>query len=132
MLRIERGTRETPISAATKLTIVCISVTSWITFGLPSIASTFHEGISGATEWIIIGYLVVIAAVLLTFGRLSDMIGREPIFLTGLIVFILGSALSALAPSLPLLILARLFQGIRGRTHLFGQCGDDYQYISEQ
>ena len=74
----------------------------------------------------------MIAAVLLTFGRLSDMIGREPIFLTGLIVFILGSAFSALAPSLPLLILARLFQGIRGRTHLFGQCGDDYQYISEQ
>ena len=87
---------------------------SIVNIGLPSIASTFHVGISGATEWIIIGYLVVIAAVLLTFGRLADMIGRKPIFLTGLIVFILGSALSGLAPSLPLLILARLFQGIGG------------------
>ena len=85
---------------------------SIVNIGLPSIASTFHAGISGATEWIIIGYLVVIAAVLLTFGRLADMIGRKPIFLTGLVVFILGSALSGLAPSLLLLILARLFQGI--------------------
>jgi len=87
---------------------------SIVNIGLPSIANTFHVGISGATEWIIIGYLVVIAAVLLTFGRLADMIGRKPIFLTGLIVFIIGSALSGLAPSLLLLIFARLFQGIGG------------------
>jgi EmrB/QacA subfamily drug resistance transporter len=87
---------------------------SIVNIGLPSIASTFHVGISGATEWIIIGYLVVIAAVLLTFGRLADIFGRKPIFLTGLFVFILGSALSGLAPSLLLLILARLFQGIGG------------------
>ena len=87
---------------------------SIVNIGLPSIAHTFHVGISGSTEWIIIGYLVVIAAVLLSFGRLADMIGRKPIFLAGLVVFILGSALSGLAPSLLLLILARLFQGIGG------------------
>src|SRR5258708_22035129 len=87
---------------------------SIVNIGLPSIARTFNVGVSGATEWIIIGYLVVIAALLLTFGRLADMLGRKPIFLTGLVVFILGSALSGLAPSLSLLILARLFQGIGG------------------
>jgi EmrB/QacA subfamily drug resistance transporter len=87
---------------------------SIVNIGLPSIAHTYQTGISGGIEWIIIGYLVVIAAVLLTFGRLADMIGRRPIFLTGLVVFILGSALSGLAPSLLLLILARLFQGIGG------------------
>ena len=87
---------------------------SIVNIGLPSIARTFHVGINGAIEWIIIGYLVVIAAVLLSFGRLADMIGRKPIFLTGLVVFILGSALSGLAPSLLFLILARLFQGIGG------------------
>ena len=97
--------------AATFMTTLDGSI---VNIGLPSIASTFHAGISGATEWIIIGYLVIIAAVLLTFGRLADMIGRKPIFLTGLVVFILGSALSGLAPSLLLLILARLFQGLGG------------------
>src|SRR5689334_20626468 len=80
---------------------------SIVNIGLPSIARTFHVGVGGATEWIVIGYLVVIAAVLLTFGRLADIIGRKSIFITGLIVFILGSALSGLAPSLLLLILAR-------------------------
>jgi EmrB/QacA subfamily drug resistance transporter len=87
---------------------------SIVNIGLPSIANTFHVGISGAIEWIIIGYLVVIAAVLLTFGRLADMIGRKPIFLAGLVTFVLGSALCGQAPSLLLLILARLFQGIGG------------------
>ncbi len=87
---------------------------SIVNIGLPSIATTFHAGISGATEWIIIGYLVVIASVLLTFGRLADMLGRKPIFLTGLFIFVLGSMLCGFAPSLWLLILARLFQGIGG------------------
>jgi len=53
---------------------------SIVNIALPSIARTFQVGVSGATEWIIIGYLVVIAALLLTFGRLADMIGRKPIF----------------------------------------------------
>jgi MFS family permease len=40
---------------------------------------------------------VVIAAVLLTFGRLADMLGRKPIWLAGLVVFTLGSAICSLA-----------------------------------
>ncbi|GHO58646.1 MFS transporter [Ktedonobacter robiniae] len=87
---------------------------SIINIGLPTIARTFHTGISGSTEWIIIGYLVIIAATLLTFGRLADILGRKPIFLAGLAIFVLGSALCGLAPSLLFLIIARLFQGIGG------------------
>jgi EmrB/QacA subfamily drug resistance transporter len=87
---------------------------SIVNIGLPAIAETFHVGVSGAIEWVIIGYLVIIAAVLLTFGRLADMVGRRPIFLGGLTIFVLGSALCGMAPSLGLLILARLFQGLGG------------------
>lgn len=87
---------------------------SIVNIGLPAISQTFHVGISGQIEWIIIGYLVIIAGSLLTFGRLADMLGRKPIFLTGLIVFIIGSALSGMAPTLLLLIIARLFQGLGG------------------
>lgn len=87
---------------------------SIVNIGLPLVAHTFRIGISGAIEWVIIGYLVIIAAVLLTFGRLADMVGRKPIFMTGLIVFLLGSALCGMAPSLLLLILARLLQGLGG------------------
>src|SRR5258707_571195 len=87
---------------------------SIVNIGLPAIAQTFHVGVSGAIEWVIIGYLVIIAAVLLTFGRLADMVGRRPIFLGGLVIFVLGSALCGMAPSLSLLIVARLFQGLGG------------------
>src|SRR6266496_1413812 len=46
---------------------------SIVNIGLPAIAHTFGVGVSGTIEWIIIGYLIVIASVLLSFGRLADM-----------------------------------------------------------
>jgi multidrug resistance protein len=87
---------------------------SIVNIALPAIAHTFGVGVSGAVEWIIIGYLLVFASVLLTFGRLADMIGRKPIYLTGLVIFVLGSVFSGAAPSLGILILARIFQGLGG------------------
>jgi EmrB/QacA subfamily drug resistance transporter len=87
---------------------------SIVNIGLPAIARTFGVGVSGAIEWIIIGYLLVIASVLLTFGRLADMIGRKPIYLMGLVIFVVGSVFSGAALSLPILILARMFQGLGG------------------
>ncbi len=85
---------------------------SIVNISLPAIAHSFGVPLSGAIEWIIIGYLVMIAAVLLTFGRLADMLGRKPVWLTGLVVFTLGSAICGAAPSLGVLIAARLFQGL--------------------
>src|SRR5215210_6377587 len=87
---------------------------SIVNIGLPSIARAFGISLSGTLEWIVIGYLVVIAALLLTFGRLSDMIGRSPIWLTGLAVFTVGSAACGAATSLGWLIAARALQGVGG------------------
>jgi EmrB/QacA subfamily drug resistance transporter len=87
---------------------------SIVNISLPSIARAFHTPFGSAVEWVIIAYLVVIAATLLTFGRLSDIYGRKPIWLTGLVVFTLGSVLCGTASSLSLLIAARAFQGLGG------------------
>src|SRR5947209_19115536 len=87
---------------------------SIVNIALPAIAHTFGVGVSGAIEWIIIGYLIVIAACLLTLGRLADMLGRKPIYEAGLVIFVLGSIFSGAAPSLTILIIARLFQGVGG------------------
>ena len=57
---------------------------------------------------------VTIAATLLTFGRLSDLVGRKPVWLAGLALFTLGSGVCGAANSLPLLIAARAFQGLGG------------------
>jgi EmrB/QacA subfamily drug resistance transporter len=86
--------------------------TSIVNIALPAIARAFGVPLTGAVEWILIGYLVIIAAVLLTVGRMADLLGRKPLFLGGLVVFTLGSALCGAAPSLGALIAARCFQGL--------------------
>jgi len=87
---------------------------SIVNISLPSIATYFGVPLSGAVEWVIIIYLVVIAGVLLTIGRLADMIGRKPIWATGLAIFTIGSALSGASLSLGMLIAARGLQGLGG------------------
>jgi EmrB/QacA subfamily drug resistance transporter len=112
-------TRETGTGAPV-VALVCLGLFmttldgSIVNIGLPSIARAFDTPLDGAVEWIIICYLVVIGGLLLTFGRLSDMIGRSPIWMAGLIVFTISSAICGAAPSLGLLIAARALQGVGG------------------
>lgn len=113
-------TRTVEVSAGSRgvIGLVCVGMfmttldSSIVNIGLPSIARAFRTPLTGPIEWVIIGYLVVIAALLLTFGRLSDMIGRTPIWMAGLATFTVGSALCGFAPSLGLLVGARAVQGI--------------------
>jgi EmrB/QacA subfamily drug resistance transporter len=70
--------------------------------------------LGAAVEWVVIAYLVCVASLLLTMGRLSDVVGRKRIWLFGLGAFTLGSMLCGAAPSLLGLILARAAQGIGG------------------
>ncbi|MGZ3601574.1 MAG: MFS transporter [Ktedonobacterales bacterium] len=85
---------------------------SIVNISLPAIARNFGVPLAGSVEWVVIGYLVVIAALLLTVGRLADQFGRKPIFLAGVAIFTLGSAFCGAAPSLGALIAARLLQGV--------------------
>jgi MFS family permease len=87
---------------------------SIVTISLPAIAHFFGVPLSGAIEWVMIAYLVVIAGTLLTIGRLSDMIGRRLIWVAGLVIFTLGSAMCGAAGSLDLLFASRALQGLGG------------------
>jgi EmrB/QacA subfamily drug resistance transporter len=113
------ATGRAPAGAAV-VALVCLGLfmttldASIVNIGLPAIARAFHTPLGGTVEWIIICYLVVIAGLLLTFGRLSDVIGRSPIWLAGLVVFTAGSAVCGAAPSIGLLIAARALQGVGG------------------
>src|ERR1700738_3188117 len=85
---------------------------SIVNISLPSIAAYFHVPLSGAIEWVIIAYLVVIAGSLLAAGRLADLLGRKALWISGLGIFTFGSALCGAASSLPLLIVFRALQGL--------------------
>ena len=86
--------------------------TSIVNIGLPAIASAFGVPPSGAIEWIIMGYLLTIAALLVPVGRLADSVGRKRIWMIGLAIFSLGSALCGGASTLLPLALARGLQGV--------------------
>src|SRR5579871_3453456 len=62
-------------------------------------------------QWIVDGYLLVFASVLLTGGALGDRLGNKRIFLIGLALFTIASALCGAALSMWMLQLARVLQG---------------------
>src|SRR5207237_2379867 len=103
-----------PVAAVALGTFLPAPAASIVNIRLPSISATFHTPIGGASEWVVIAYLVVIAASLLSFGRLSDVVGRKPVWMAGLVVFTLGSAWCGAAGSLAQLIVARILQGFGG------------------
>ncbi len=71
-----------------------------------------------AAEWVNTVYSLVFAALLVTLGRLGDLLGRRKVFLGGLVVFAGASLFAGLAPTGGLLIVARLLQGIGGASIL--------------
>jgi EmrB/QacA subfamily drug resistance transporter len=99
------------ISVGTFMTTLDSSI---VNISLPAIARSFHTPLGGTVEWVLIAYLVVIAACLLTFGRLADLVGRERVWIAGVGLFTVGSLLCGIAPSLPLLVAARAVQGVGG------------------
>jgi EmrB/QacA subfamily drug resistance transporter len=87
---------------------------SIVNVSLPVIARNFGAPLGGLVEWVVIGYLVVIAALLLTAGRISDIVGRRATWGWGLAVFTAGSALCGAAWSLEALVGCRALQGVGG------------------
>jgi EmrB/QacA subfamily drug resistance transporter len=82
-----------------------------VNVALPSIQQDLRAG-EGAIEWIVAGYAVSTAVLLVTGGRLGDQFGRRRVFAAGLAVFILTSAACALAPDPAVLVAARVVQGV--------------------
>jgi EmrB/QacA subfamily drug resistance transporter len=79
---------------------------------LPTIGRQFHD--VSNLSWVITAYLLASTAVAPVFGTLSDIYGRRAMIITALSLFIAGSVLCALAPNMPVLILARGLQGLGG------------------
>jgi EmrB/QacA subfamily drug resistance transporter len=85
--------------------------TSIANVGLPTLAQAFDASF-GQVQWIVLAYLLAITTLIVSVGRLSDIAGRRRLLVIGIVLFTTASLLCGLAPTLPLLIAARVVQGL--------------------
>jgi len=107
----------TPASRWLVLTVMCVGYflvlldVTIVNVALPQIGAGLGASVSGL-QWVVDGYALALAALLLAGGTIGDLRGHKPIVLTGLTVFGIASAACGLAPSTGVLIASRVVQGI--------------------
>ena len=80
---------------------------------LTTVQHQLHTTQSAAT-WVLTAYLLSAAVMTPILGRVGDMIGKERVFVTTLVALAVGSLLAAIAPSIGVMIVARVIQGLAG------------------
>ncbi|MEA3185436.1 MAG: hypothetical protein QOJ74_1913 [Ilumatobacteraceae bacterium] len=84
-----------------------------VNVALPHIGEEFHATVS-ALQWVLTGYLVALASLILLGGALGDRFGRRKVFVIGTVWFAVASLLCAVAPNIQTLVIARILQGVGG------------------
>ncbi|MEQ7123521.1 MFS transporter [Actinopolymorpha sp. B11F2] len=84
-----------------------------VTIALPAISRDLGGGLV-VQQWVVDGYLLTLSALLLLGGVLGDRYGRRKVFTLGLVAFTIASLACGLAPTGPVLVAARLVQGVGG------------------
>jgi MFS transporter, DHA2 family, methylenomycin A resistance protein len=106
----DRGRSLTLFAACLGFAVVQLDV-SVVNVAIKPIGEELGGGIGGL-QWVISAYTIAFAALILTAGALGDRIGAKRVFVAGFLVFTAASALCGLAPSLAILIAARVVQGV--------------------
>lgn len=98
--------------ASLSLSILLSSLgTSIANVGLPALAQAFAAPL-GDVQWVVIAYLLAITTLIVSAGRLGDLLGRRRLLLGGIALYTAASAVCGLAPALWLLVAARSVQGL--------------------
>lgn len=108
--RTARGYLAVTVTAAggTFLSMLDSTVTN---LAVPALHQDFTSASVVGLSWVVSGYAVFFAALLAPAGRLADVLGRRRLFVLGIGLFTLASVLCAVAPSLPVLVIARMIEG---------------------
>ncbi|MGH3599421.1 MAG: MFS transporter, partial [Pseudonocardiaceae bacterium] len=85
--------------------------TTIVNVALPALREDLGTSVSGL-QWVVDGYLLMFASLLLSGGVLADRIGARQVFQLGLGLFVLASVGCGLAPTTVVLVIARLVQGV--------------------
>lgn len=87
--------------------------TNIINVALPQLVTEFGTSF-GAIQWVVVSYLLVVTALIVGVGRFGDQLGKKRLYLWGLVIFMVASAICALSANLPVLIAGRALQGVGG------------------
>lgn len=109
--------------------VVAVDIAA-INVALPAVEKAFRTDID-TIEWVVNGYVLAFAVLMVTCGRLADTFGRRKIFLLGLSVFGAASLAGALSDSAGVLIGARVIQGVGGALIWPSMLGIIYSSVSE-
>lgn len=110
--RRAQNRRWTTLVAALSAAIMTLDITI-VNIALPQMGLALSASLA-QLQWVINGYTLSFAGLLLLAGALSDRLGRRRIFLAGNALFMLASLVCALSPTIELLIAARVAQGAGG------------------
>lgn len=106
------GGNTTLVLLTTSLGVLIAQVdTSVVNLALKPIDAELHAGVT-ALQWVVDGYNIVYASLLLTAGTLADLYGRRRIFALGIALFCLGSLVCGLAPNVAALVSGRVIAGL--------------------
>jgi EmrB/QacA subfamily drug resistance transporter len=84
---------------------------SIVNVALPTLMQDLNADFA-TVQWVVLAFLMGLTLLLLSAGRLADMMGKKSIFATGLVIFVAGSALCGLAPSIYWLVAFRFLQSV--------------------
>ncbi|HEU0019444.1 MAG TPA: MFS transporter [Thermoleophilaceae bacterium] len=110
--RLERSTVVALAAMAMAVFVIANDVTA-LSVALPDIESDFDADL-GTVQWVISAYALIFGVLIVTGGRLADLLGRRRVFFIGAAIFAFFSLLGALAPGVITLIVARGLMGIGG------------------
>jgi len=117
VLRLRLVSAPAPVRTRTALAAVCGVLfltfldTTIVAVTLSSVQSDLHATVT-ELQWVVNGYALVFASLMLTAGTLGDRLGRRRVMVIGLVIFTVGSLAGALAPGVGMLIAARAVMGV--------------------
>src|SRR4051812_13564482 len=109
----DRSARTGPVLAVVSAAVFMASLDLFVVnIAFPDIQRDFGGASLASLSWVLNGYTIVFAALLIPLGRAADRLGRRRMFVGGLLLFVASSAAAAAAPSLETLVAARVVQAV--------------------
>jgi EmrB/QacA subfamily drug resistance transporter len=105
-----------PLALAAGAAFLALLDVTVVNLAIPALGRAYPRASITTLSWVITAYAIVFAALLAPSGRLADAVGRRRLFRAGVLGFALMSAACAVAPSIPVLLVARGLQGAAAAT----------------